>query len=81
MPYIKDHERVLVKPTVPVATTAGQLNYQLTIVAKEYWDNHTQNYQTIAEIKSAFQGALAEFDRIIVANYENQKIEANGGIW
>lgn len=81
MPYIPKEKRVLLKPTVPVALEPGELNYQLSEVAKVYWLNHSHNYQTINDIKGAFQGALAEFDRQITEPYEDKKIAENGPLW
>ncbi len=61
--------------------TAGELNYFLTCILKEYVDRKGLNYQTINDISGAMTECLAEFRRRIVAPYEDSKIKSNGDVY
>lgn len=79
MPYIKNERRVALANEQ--AQTAGELNYEFTILAMRYVDLKGLNYQTIADILSAFDGASKEFYRRVAAPYEDTKIVENGDVY
>lgn len=77
MPYITPERRRPVIEDGP--KNAGELNYALTLVIHSYWERH-QNYQGINDIVGALEGAKVEFQRRVVAPYEDGKIQQNGDI-
>jgi hypothetical protein len=87
MPYIKSERRDAVElygytggsPTP--AETAGELNYQLTVLCKEYMKHKGLSYATINDIVGALEGAKLEFVRQVVNPYEDLKIKENGGLY
>jgi len=80
MPYIKNADRERLKLTTD-PRTAGELNYMITSLILQYWNEHPQNYQTINDIVGAVEGAKLEFNRRVVAEYENQKALENGDVY
>lgn len=87
MPYInKDRRRrIYFKPTRVVRVnkiqTAGELNYAVTELINEFFMNSEQGYQAINDVIGALEGAKAEFQRRIVAPYEDEKIKENGDVY
>ena len=83
MPYIKQDNRRVVDTVleVPVMENAGELNYVLTKVIKDYLQQFGSSYQTMNDIVGALDGAKVEFQRRIVAPYEDSKIQANGDVY
>lgn len=86
MPYIKQQERdelmnLLIKVVDLPADNAGQLNYILTTVIISYLNKHGKKYQTMNDIVGALEGAKAEFQRRVVAPYEDEKIRQNGDVY
>ena len=83
MPYIKQDDRRVVDIVldVPVMENAGELNYVLTRVIKDYLEQFGSSYKTMNDIVGALEGAKAEFQRRIVAPYEDRKIEENGDVY
>jgi len=59
---------------------AGDLQYAMAIMFKEYIERNGLNYQHCNDIMGALAGAQIEFYRRTVAPYEDQKIEENGDI-
>ena len=78
MPYITQSERNAVDVGSPM--NAGQLNYSITMLIKNYVNINELKYQTINDIIGALEGAKAEFQRRVVAPYEDKKILENGDI-
>ncbi len=60
--------------------TPGELNYQITVLLKHYWDR-TGNYQGINDILGALEGAKAEFYRRVVIGFETKKLLQNGDLY
>lgn len=81
MPYIKIEKRGSLMPISKyIAENAGELNFQFSVLAAEYW--HRQpNYQTANDIVGALEGAKAEFQRRVLAPYEDKKIVENGDVY
>ena len=82
MPYIKSEQRTELAPhSSKMATAAGELNYQFTMLAIAYFSNNGSNYQAINDVLGALEGAKLEFYRRIAAPYEETKIEQNGDVY
>jgi hypothetical protein len=79
MPYITQKERKDLENGKPIET-AGQLNYTITTIILEYLVRNGKQYQTINDIIGALEGAKAEFQRRVVAPYEDIKIKENGDV-
>jgi hypothetical protein len=78
MPYIAQHRRHNAAAT---PESAGELNYALTCVIKEYMEHMGLAYQTINDIVGALEGAKMEFYRRIAVPYEDIKIKENGDVY
>ena len=80
MPYITPKNRFrLAETKTPI--TAGELNYFITMMLKDYWNDAPHSYQRINDIIGACEGAKAEFQRRVVAGYEDRKKEENGDVY
>lgn len=75
MPYIKDEAKA---GAIQNPSTAGELNFAITHLIQTYLNQGNLNYQTINDIVGAVEGAKAEFQRRVVAPYEDIKIRENG---
>ena len=82
MPYINEDDRNPVDPrSHEFARTAGELNYQITRLIDIYTRTKGKNYQTMNDVVGALEGAKAEYQRRVVALYEDQKITENGDVY
>lgn len=87
MPYIKANRRAeLVTYSYDgsdprLAETAGELNYQITMLCKQFVAHHGLSYLSINDIIGALEGAKAEFYRRVAAPYEDTKIKENGDVY
>jgi hypothetical protein len=83
MPYINDREgrRELVEPLSAEAANAGELNFQVTCLVRDYLRIHGLSYQTCNDIVGALDNAKDEFKRRIQNPYEDRKIEENGDVY
>lgn len=84
MPYIKQHRREVIDRT-PIngasLHNAGELNYALSLLVKNYFEDLGEDYQAINDCVGALEGAKAEFQRRVVAPYEDRKIKENGDVY
>ena len=78
MPYINEEQRLRAS-SCPV--NAGELNFAVTVLIINYFQRSGQNYQAINDIVGALDSAKAEFQRRVVAPYEDKKIEENGDVY
>ena len=78
MPYIKLERRQEMQLDGGNANTAGELNYQLTVVCKDYMEHKGLSYATINDIVGALECCKLEFVRRVVNPYEDKKIIENG---
>lgn len=83
MPYIKEADRdgLMPGPTPRPARNAGELNYQFTCLIADYLEANGLNYQHCNDVVGALDGAKAEFQRRVVAPYEDKKIRENGDVY
>lgn len=77
MPYVPELDRDLDKEPV----NAGQLNYQITMLVKEYIELKGGNYQAFNDAMGALEGAKLELYRRKIAPYEDVKIGLNGDVY
>lgn len=92
MPYIKKDRRGLFAPCIlEVATrmadtgadrgevaTAGDLNYIISRIVREWIGNSGMNYAAINAAIGVLECAQLELYRTLAAPYEDQKIAENG---
>lgn len=86
MPYILQTIREAFKQRSaeghnPRTRVAGELNYEITLKLIKYLEYNGLDYQSINDVIGALEGAKAEFQRRVVAPYENSKIRANGDVY
>jgi hypothetical protein len=81
MPYIKLADREDIDHAVRDPENAGELNYVLTLMCQEYFQQNGGRYQQINDIIGALEGCKLEFYRRLVAEYENEKILENGDVY
>ena len=81
MPYIKQRDRNILASQGAQPCTSGELNYAITLKLIEYWCAGFQNYQRINDIVGALESAKAEFQRRVVAPFEDRKIADNGDVY
>lgn len=81
MPYITQERREALAQEEALPDTAGELNYTFTMIALEYLERKGLNYQHINDVVGALEGAKAEFQRRVVAPYEDTKIQQNGDVY
>lgn len=90
MPYISQKRRVDLARAADdptrnhpsnMAQNAGELNYLFSIIAADYIRRVGLNYQNLNDVVGALEGAKAEFQRRVVAPYEDGKIQINGDVY
>jgi hypothetical protein len=81
MPYIEQKHRETFMPDLLTPGTAGALNYQITMVIRNYIEIHGLSYQRVNDVIGALEGAKLEFYRRVVAPYEDRKITDNGDVY
>jgi hypothetical protein len=85
MPYIKPEDRAKFEENHLYGaglncSTAGELNYCISQIIAGYISNKGKNYQHMNDALGALHAAGLEFNRRIVAPYEDTKIQENGDI-
>jgi hypothetical protein len=91
MPYIKPEKRDKITETggrvdgtvihSNEIECAGDLNYAFTMLAIDYYRRKGLSYQSFNDIVGAFVCAKDEFERRVVAPYEQDKIEESGDVY
>jgi len=81
MPYIKQRDRNILASQGAQPVTSGELNYAITMLLIQYWGGGVKNYQCINDIIGALEGAKCEFQRRVVAEFEDSKIAENGDVY
>lgn len=80
MPYITQDHRELIDIGFPPGN-AGELNYSISMLVWNYFQQQGGRYQQINDIVGALEGAKLEFYRRIAAPYEDKKIVENGEVF
>ncbi len=81
MPYIRQSDRVEILSGARPAQTAGELNFQLTAVARAYLGARGESYAVFNEVVGALECAKLELYRRMVAPYEDHKMAENGDVY
>ncbi|MEO8935323.1 MAG: hypothetical protein ABI277_15335 [Burkholderiaceae bacterium] len=88
MPYILADDRRKLKPAtdaiaavIDETTTAGDLNFMISLMAKAYMDAKGLRYEHLNAVVGALDSCKAEFQRRVVAPYEDRKITENGDVY
>lgn len=81
MPYIEVNARIELDEHERLPANAGELNYAITMLIVEYMRTRNPNYQLLNEIVGVLECAKAEFQRRVVAPFEDTKIKANGDVY
>ncbi len=88
MPYILPEDRLKLKPVTDAiaaaiddGTSAGDLNYLMSLMAKAYVDAKGLRYEHLNAVVGALDSCKAEFQRRVVAPYEDKKIDENGDVY
>lgn len=80
MPYIKAEQRVELDKWDTIPDNAGELNYMVTRLIHEYWEENGSNYQAFNDIVGALECAKLELYRRWIGPYEDVKIAENGDV-
>lgn len=80
MPYIKETDRDRLDEGGN-AQNAGELNYALTMLCLNYYEENGSRYQQINDVIGALEGCKLEFYRRLAAPYEDTKIVENGDVY
>lgn len=78
MPYILKPQRARAKRA---PENAGELNYAITELIREYLGYTGERYQAFNDVLGALEGAKLELYRRRLAPYEDQKIQENGDVY
>lgn len=78
MPYIKFKDRLRASHT---PETAGELNFQITSMIQAFVHDNGLTYQTLNDVVGALESVKVEFQRRVVAPYEDIKIATNGDVY
>lgn len=83
MPYIKQDRRshLLPKLLQIVPLTEGELNYCLTTIVMEFYQDIGPGYPAINTVLGALEGAKLEFYRRVAAPYEDDAKSRNGDVY
>ncbi len=85
MPYIKQEDRERIIGYAPgygdTPKNAGELNFEITCIIRQYYDEHGARYQQVNDVIGALEGAKLEFYRRVAAPYEDKKIKENGDVY
>lgn len=77
MPYIKNDRRTALAVEAPV--TAGELNYQITMLCLTYMGGRENvSYTLLNEIVGALECAKLELYRRVLSLYEDMKMQEIG---
>ena len=85
MPYIKEEDRISFNEVEfelaeAGVKTAGEIQYLVALVVREYLSDKELRYQQLNDVMGALSGASQEFYREVVAPYEDRCITKNGEI-
>lgn len=82
MPYVdpEARQRIDSQMTFPRPQTAGELNYMVTRLVKNFLDGPI-SYKDINEAVGVMECAKLELYRRVAAPYENIKMQENGDVY
>lgn len=88
MPYIQPARRKRLKRHIGELCEAlegtsfakGDLNYAVTQLVLHYLNYHGKRYDTLSDVTGVLNDVKVEFERRVVAPYEDQKRSENGDV-
>ena len=80
MPYITKESRYYLDHHLCYPNTTGELNYQFSMLAREYMARNRKTYKAMNDVIGAMEAAKLEFYRRIVVPYEEEKMAENGDL-
>lgn len=82
MPYIVPEDRPELQELVDQfpELSVGELNYVFTLLAHKCIQEQGLRYANLNAVVGVFESAKVEFQRRVVAKYEDRKIKENGGV-
>ena len=81
MPYITQQARRELKNKERDSWTLGELNYEITLVIKDYLNRQGDNYTRYAGVIGVLETIILELYRRVVVPYEEKKISENGDVF
>ena len=89
MPYIKKEKRheinldiqELINTLEELGYEKGDLNYSITLLVQFYIKHHGKSYNTLSDVTGVLNDVKTEFERRVVAPYEDKKIKENGDVY
>jgi hypothetical protein len=89
MPYIKKERRKALEHIInelfedlnSMGLNKGDLNYCITMLIKKWVETKGLSYDTLSDITGVLNDVKTEFERKVVAQYEDRKIQENGEIY
>jgi hypothetical protein len=89
MPYIKQERRAAIDPDLQklikflkaIGMKKGDMNYVMTKMCQEYVAHHGKSYDHLSDVTGMLNDVKTEFERKVVAPYEEEKIVENGEIY
>ena len=89
MPYIPEADRMVLDIGIGEVDAVlkkqgfrkGNLNYVITQIIRCYLEKKGISYNTLSDITGVLNDVKTEFERQVVAKYEDRKIAENGGIY
>ena len=89
MPYIIKKDRDHVEPAIAEAVKhlkdidfeKGSMNFFITRLVQEYILHHGKRYDTLSDVTGVLNDVKTEFERRVVAKYEDAKCKLNGDVY
>lgn len=81
MPYITPERRIPEEKRGYVAKNAGELNYAITRLCDLYIRDRGMSYEALNAVVGALECAKLEFNRRMVAPYEDDRERTNGDVY
>jgi hypothetical protein len=89
VPYIKKEERAQFETAIQVAVELldasgnkpGHLNFFISSLLEGYASNKGVCYEVLSETAAQASAAATEFERRVIAPYEDSKIQENGDVY
>ncbi|MDD5016321.1 MAG: hypothetical protein PHW73_14725 [Atribacterota bacterium] len=89
MPYIKKDQRNIYSSSIENITSIlsqnkwkkGDFNYCISMIINAWVKDTGLSYDTLSNITGVLNDIKTEFERKVVAPYENKKIEENGEVY
>jgi len=81
MPYITQDARKELDNNERKPDALGELNYEITLMIKDYLNRQGDNYTRYAGVIGVLETIILELYRRVIVPYEEKKISENGDIF